>query len=76
MQKSTKQGRRARLLLLPLSWGVAFLVMLTVLYFVSAAGALGDWLQRSPKTQVYLNRIAGTVFAALALKLAAATNNA
>ncbi|CAA0114032.1 Homoserine/homoserine lactone efflux protein [BD1-7 clade bacterium] len=41
-----------------------------------AAGSLGGWIQSSPKTQVYLNRIAGTVFAALALKLATATNNA
>ena len=40
-----------------------------------AAGALGGWLQRAPKAQVYLHRIAGVVFAALALKLVMATNN-
>ena len=33
------------------------------------AGTLGSWLQHTPKAQVYLNRIAGFVFAALALKL-------
>ncbi len=36
------------------------------------AGALGNWLSKSPKAQVYLNRIAGTVFAGLAFKLATA----
>ena len=34
------------------------------------AGTLGGWLNRSPKTQVIMNRVAGTVFVALALKLA------
>lgn len=33
------------------------------------AGALGQWLSRSEKIQRSMNRIAGTVFAALALKL-------
>jgi len=36
------------------------------------AGALGGWLHHSPRAQVYLNRIAGTVFGVLALKLAMA----
>lgn len=34
------------------------------------AGAVGDWLGRSMKAQMVLNRVAGTVFVALALKLA------
>ena len=36
------------------------------------AGVLGGWLHRSPRAQVHLNRIAGTVFAGLALKLVTA----
>lgn len=39
------------------------------------AGTLGGWLNRSPKAQVYLNRIAGTVFSGLALKLIASTTH-
>ena len=37
------------------------------------AGTIGGWLNRSPKTQVVMNRVAGTVFVALALKLATTT---
>ena len=37
------------------------------------AGVLGGWLHSSPRAQVYLNRIAGTVFGMLALKLATAS---
>lgn len=37
-----------------------------------AAGALGDWIKGSPKTQILLNGISGVVFVALALKLASA----
>lgn len=33
------------------------------------SGKLGDWLKKSNKTQVYLNRIAGLVFTFLAIKL-------
>lgn len=50
---------------------VALIIFSTI---AVAAGSLGVWLQRSPKAQLYLNRIAGTVFAALALKLVTATN--
>ncbi len=49
---------------------VALLVFGTIAIL---AGTLGGWLNQSPKTQVYLNRIAGTVFAALALKLVTTT---
>ena len=44
----------------------------TVLIFGSVAmlaGTLGEWLNKSSKAQLVLNRVAGTVFIALALKL-------
>ena len=44
----------------------------TVLVFGAialAAGSLGDWIKRSPGTQVWLNRGSGLVFVALAIKL-------
>ncbi|MEH0021357.1 MAG: LysE family translocator [Desulfobacter sp.] len=47
-------------------------IMATFIIFGSiawSAGFLGEWLKRSGKAQVVMNRIAGTVFAALALKL-------
>lgn len=34
------------------------------------AGSLGHWLSRSSRAQILMNRIAGTIFVALALKLA------
>ena len=34
------------------------------------AGFLGDWLKRTAKAQIILNRVAGTIFVALALRLA------
>jgi threonine/homoserine/homoserine lactone efflux protein len=37
------------------------------------AGMLGQWLRRSERAQVLLNRIAGAIFAGLALKLATAS---
>lgn len=37
------------------------------------AGMLGQWLRRSERAQVLLNRIAGVVFAGLAIKLATAS---
>jgi threonine/homoserine/homoserine lactone efflux protein len=33
------------------------------------AGTLGDWLRRSVRVQLLLNRLAGTVFVLLALRL-------
>lgn len=47
----------------------ALLVFGTIAWF---AGYLGNWLKSSPKAQIVMNRIAGTVFAALALRLATA----
>jgi threonine/homoserine/homoserine lactone efflux protein len=55
--------------------GVFMCVALIIFCAIAVtAGFLGDWLQRSSKAQIYLNRIAGTVFAVLALKLLTATN--
>lgn len=47
--------------------GAALLVFGSI---AAVAGSLGGWLNRSPRAQVAMNRIAGTVFVALALKLA------
>ena len=52
--------------------GVAFIVFSLI---ACAAGALGAWFAHSPKNQVYLNRIAGTVFAGLAAKLVTSSVN-
>lgn len=48
-------------------------ILATVLVFggiALLAGALGEWLERSAKTQRVMNRLAGSVFIGLALKLA------
>lgn len=48
-------------------------IIATVLVFGSVAllaGAIGQWLKRSPRAQVIMNRVAGVVFVSLALKLA------
>jgi len=53
----------------------ALMAVTTVVIFGSvalAAGALGAWIKGSPRTQIWLNRISGVVFVALALKLASA----
>lgn len=50
-------------------------ILSTILIFggiALLAGALGQWLSRSDRTQKVMNRLAGTVFLALALKLATA----
>ena len=47
-------------------------ILATILIFGSIAlmaGALGTWLTRSSRAQLIMNRVAGTVFAGLALKL-------
>jgi threonine/homoserine/homoserine lactone efflux protein len=51
--------------------GAAFAVA-TILVFGAVAlfaGSIGQWLTRSDKAQRVMNRVAGTVFAALAIKL-------
>ncbi len=52
--------------------GLIFIIMTLFVFsgIAMAAGSLGNWLSQSPKAQVYMNRIAGTVFVGLALKLA------
>ena len=45
----------------------AFLIFGSIAW---SAGFLGEWLKGSDKVQVIMNRIAGTVFAGLALRLA------
>jgi len=54
--------------------GLLFIVATLVVFCSIAllAGKLGAWLNRSPKAQIYLNRLAGTVFVGLAIKLATA----
>ena len=42
----------------------------TFSFIAVLAGSLGGWLNSSPKAQLYLNRTAGIVLAALAVKLA------
>lgn len=54
--------------------GLFIVVALLIFSAIAAvAGALGGWLNKSEKAQVYLNRVAGVVFAGLALKLATST---
>ena len=54
--------------------GVFILIALVIFCAIALlAGALGGFLHNSPKAQVYMNRVAGTVFAALALKLASSS---
>lgn len=51
-------------------------ILATILVFggiALIAGALGQWLTRSPRAQIIMNRIAGSIFAALALRLATTT---
>jgi threonine/homoserine/homoserine lactone efflux protein len=52
--------------------GALFIGVALVVFSLIAvlAGSLGDWLNSSPKAQLYLNRTAGIVLAALAVKLA------
>ncbi len=62
---------RGRLTLQLMSLGGIFIIA-TLLVFGGIAvlgGSLGEWLNRSPRAQRIINWIAGTVFAALALKL-------
>ncbi len=62
---------RGALTLQIITLGFIFIVA-TVLIFGSVAllaGALGEWLNRSSKAQLMLNKVAGTVFIGLSLKL-------
>jgi len=54
----------------------AIFILATILVFGAIsllAGTLGQWLRRSERAQILLNRTAGAVFAGLALKLATAS---
>lgn len=65
---------RGSVALQTVAFGGLFIVA-TILVFGSVAvgaGALGDWLKRSPGAQVWMNRVAGVVFVALAAKLVTA----
>jgi threonine/homoserine/homoserine lactone efflux protein len=65
---------RGALTLQMIALGGVFIIA-TVLVFGSVAllaGAIGQWLKRSPRVQVIMNRVAGVVFVSLALKLATA----
>lgn len=52
--------------------GAVFIALTFIIFSAVAflAGSLGAWLGKSERAQLYLNRIAGTVFCMLALKLA------
>jgi len=63
---------RGPLTLQMLMLGGVFIVS-TILVFGSIAllaGSIGQWLNRSPRIQLWMNRTAGIVFVGLALKLA------
>ena len=52
--------------------GVFILATLLVFGAIAwGAGFIGGWLRRSAKAQVMMNRVAGTIFVALAVRLAA-----
>ncbi|MEO1107012.1 MAG: LysE family translocator [Pseudomonadota bacterium] len=53
----------------------ALMFLATVVVFGAvalAAGTLGSWLRGSPSVQLWMNRVSGVIFVALALKLATA----
>jgi threonine/homoserine/homoserine lactone efflux protein len=54
-----------------LIFGALFIVTTLLVFGAVAwfAGFLGEWLKGSEKAQIIMNRIAGTVFAGLALRL-------
>ena len=53
--------------------GIFIAATILVFGFVAwGAGLLGEWMKRSTRAQVVMNRLAGAVFVALALRLATA----
>lgn len=51
--------------------GIFMLCTLLVFGLISlSAGRIGDWFHQTPSAQTVMNKVAGTIFAALALKLA------
>lgn len=63
---------RGPLALQLMSFGAIFIVATLMVFGAIAgfAGSIGDWLKGSPRAEIVMNRVAGTVFAALALRLA------
>ncbi|MDG2176377.1 MAG: LysE family translocator [Gammaproteobacteria bacterium] len=55
--------------------GIIFLIISLIVFILiaSLAGLISQWLKRSAKAQLLLNRIAGLVFISLALRLATAS---
>lgn len=58
---------------LAVSFIAAFLIVFIAIAYL--AGILGDFLRRSDKAQIILNRVAGVIFIGIALKLAITENN-
>lgn len=54
--------------------GTVFIFVTLVIFGGVAvlSGSVGSWLNRSPQTQIIMNRLAGMVFVIMALKLATA----
>ncbi|MCC3861571.1 LysE family translocator [Pseudemcibacter aquimaris] len=61
-----------QILLLGTIFNIATLIVFMTICYL--AGSIGDFLKSSDKAQTILNRIAGTVFVGLALKLAVTSN--
>jgi threonine/homoserine/homoserine lactone efflux protein len=63
---------RGSLTLQLLLLGGVFIVSTIIVFggIALLAGAIGGWLNRSPRTQLIMNRLAGVVFVGLAVKLA------
>ena len=55
-----------------LTLGVIFMLLTVIVFILVAwfAAQLGNWFRSSIRTQLWMNRIAGTVFVGLALRLA------
>lgn len=54
--------------------GVVFIIATVVVFggIAWAAGFIGNWLNRSPRSQIIMNRLAGCIFIGLALRLVVA----
>lgn len=63
---------RGHLTLQLLELGAVFIVCTLLVFGLISllAGKVGNWFSQSPKAEVMMNRVAGSVFAALAVKLA------
>lgn len=55
--------------------GALFIVAALLVFgaVVVMAGSLGEWLNRSPKAQLIMNRLAGVIFVGMAIKLVTAS---